>query len=465
MHIEKDFLIQLRTDINQLKTTPTNSIIDKIKKLIIQNASLLDDTVATASFINSLIISSSTDIKDVDVDTLVINAALFWEEFFARKPIDILLFCTPNKVPTFKKRLGSDKYTLSIFNEHNNISNINDYQRPFVVYDNEFRQVIKHKQFYSALGSYYLQHNAVSKDLFDICTIGHLDLLSLQYKKAISDLTIDNVILGSSYSCHAFPESLLTNSVNLSLPSGDFSFAYTLINDITKKRKKANYIILVGYFNLFHEISKGRGAAFPIASVFCEENSIEHIYNKKEERKHPSHLIALQNDELFLKASHYDDSRWGILIKELKESRCDKIRMRSSINKIKDIGMSIDFNYSKSAIEERANELSKNYNYEESYEINQQLVHSMMESIAGTDSKLYFIIPPFPSLFIKKLHSDMVIKTKIFFEDIQENKNVEYHDFSSLDSFIPDDYIDTDHLNYNGAKKLKKKLEEIDINL
>lgn len=465
MHSEKDFLIQLRNDINQLKTAPTNDIIDKIKKLILDNTALFDETTATASFIDSLITSSSTDIKDVDVDALVITAALFWEEFFARRPIDILLFCTPDKVSPFKKRLGSDKYNLLIFNEHNKISNINDYQRPFVVYDNEFRQLIKYKQFYSALGCYYLQHNAVSKDLFDICTIGHLDLLNLQYKKVISDLAIENVILGSSYSCHAFPESLLINSVNLSLPNGDFSFAYTLINDIAKKRKNTNYIMLVGYFNLFHEISKGRGAAFPIANVFCEENNIEHIYNKNEEKKYPAHLIALQNDELFLKASYYDDSRWNILIKQLKESRFDKKRMQSSINKIKDIGMSVDFNYSKSAIEQRAYDLSKNYNHQESYEINQQLVHSMLESIAGTDSKIYFVIPPFPSLFIKQLHQEMVIKTKTFFEHLQGNKNIAYYDFSSLDGFIPDDYIDTDHLNFNGAKKLKGKLKEIDINL
>lgn len=480
------FLKEMHVLAQKLSRYEDDAVVDELKGLFVRNSHILNDDETTMSFINELIYCAEKNVTSEDVENLISHLNDFFIYYFSTRPCHII-FVGKNwdsyQRNTFFVPFNKEKITLFEINIDTDPESIrlnldDDAYLPIVVTDYMgFNFLRKNNiKFPEALISIQFVENDVEKEVDRFrAEIGFIPLLNSRYNKLISEPDINNIIFGSSYAYQGFPDELLEKSVNLSIFGGDLTLAYSLIKNIKEKTNAKNLIICIGLYDVFYELSMGNTTPFPFARLFCKQNNIDYSFRVKLEtlnsqsdiKSNKQHIL----DHLDLFVMHiynqkfYEKYRNDKELSWLNSLLLDEGVVKNSIDFINDRSYSTGFHHSSVDILERVQLLSKNHTRKHSFENNKEVIASLITLLEETELNLHFIVMPFTQFYIENFDQDLKNETLSYIKSITNDKNVFTLDLSTHEAFTPEDFLDSDHLNFNGAKKLCSLVKQLGLDI
>lgn len=284
--------------------------------------------------------------------------------------------------------------------------------------------------------------------------------------RKIAEHGVRNLFVGSSHAMNGIIERDLDggteDNVNLSISSQDIFYDYQHIKKAIEEAKQAgrpikNCIINFGYYMMYQDLSRSTTMNYLIHRVYHPlfGDSGCHHWEKKE----PYDRLA---------AMDYDRERFPEdVIRPLCEYWSERFALEQSSyygpvitrEKINIMGLKkIIWNeYPEEAKREYARYRTDDHNslgkYTESHEENIKWIHEMVKTLADHKIKPIFLITPFADLYKEYINPE-------YKKDIYRVLNdlpypVEFFDMNDLpeDVFTDRDFMDTDHLNLDGAHK------------
>jgi hypothetical protein len=471
------FLKEIHRLAQKLSWIENDSVVDELKDLFIRNSYLLNDDENTTSFIDALIYCSEKNVTPDDVANLISHLNAFFAYYFSTLPCHIVfigrdwnsyqrnaLFLPANmeKITVLEINLDTEPESIRVNLDDNTTI-------PIVVTDAPGFNFIKinNIEFPAALTALQFPERNTSR--FDMY-VGFIPLLNSRYEKLMSRPEVKSVILGSSYAYQGFPDKLLEKAINLSVYSGDLTLSYSLIKHITEKTNTKNFIVCVGLYDAFYELSLGAAPAFPVIRYFCKKHNIEYNFRSKAGKltNESTKQYILGPLDLFVQhiyeknhPQYFNDEELSNINSMLQ----DEAAVKKSVDFINNRSYSTDFTYSSASILSRVSDLSRHYPRKHSFENNKEVVASLISLIKETNSTLNFIVMPCPEFYIKNFDKNLKDETLAYIKSMTNDHNVFMADLSSHSAFTPDDFYDTDHLNFNGAKKLCDLVTQLGLDI
>lgn len=463
------FVVTLKKLICNLKKYKSDYDIDKIKDLFISNVSMLEENDLLNSVINELIVLSERNITIEDADSFVGNISQYWFSLIENFKFHIVFYGEHKNFLTLTNNLKSKTTAIDYIDvdlPHTPVLLKNTY--PVAIYDDKGSSILKTKGKITFLDYIYHPFDSTSNKPVSII-LDYVKYLDHEFKKSKS---IKNIVTGSSHAWHAIPVSLTTTTSNLSMHSGDLTYAFSIINHLESHGVAYNYIHIVSPFDLFHELSLATNIfnrnIFNSIRVFCKVNNIPYNYPRPKATQKISTISNTNNI-----TSSISDILTNILINknetiidsdlfdvDIIDKPISSEVLPENITKRQN---STDYQPKELACEnsiERGKGHSKMYKRKNSVEVNKKIVEKVIKSIKLQKSRIYFIIPPYPELYISNIDKNMLADTINFFKSCEDNAEVCFLDYSNDSDFIQSDFLDGDHLNFNGAMKFISKLSE-----
>ncbi|WP_039057584.1 hypothetical protein [Enterobacter sp. Bisph1] len=472
------FLKNIHLLAQKLSWLENDAVVDELKALIITNSHLLNEDKVTNAFINELIYCSEKNVTAEDVAKLIAHLNAFFIAHFLSHPCHVIFigrdWAAYQRTALFLPT-NVEKTTVFEINQHTDPESVrvdleDDTTIPIVVTDYTGFNFIKKNniEFPEALTA--LQFPERNNDLYNE-VIGFIPLLTERYEKALSQSDVKSVVVGSSYAWQGFPDELLEKSVNLSIFSGDITYSSSIIKNITETTSIKNFILCIGLYDVFYELSMRGVNTFSAARFFCSINNIEYSFRRKEgdiiseaNKQYilgPLDLFILQIYAQETHQQYYGDEA----LSSINGLMQDETRLKKSVDFINQRTTCTNFTYSSTQILTRVSKLSKLYKRKNSFENNKQVLASLIALLKAKGCTLNIIVMPFTQFFIKNFESDLKNETLEFIESITDNTTVFMKDFSTHDAFGPEDFSDADHLNFNGANKLCSLAKQLGIAL
>ena len=472
------FLKEVHVLAQKLSWINSDAVVDELKELIIKNSSLLNNDEITASFINTLIYCAEKNVTPEDVDNLISSLDNFFVNFllmqschvyFVGKSWDTyrlnVLFLPPNmgKITLFEIDADTDPASIKINPEDDSLI-------PVVITDHIGFNFIKNNNIKlpEALTTLLLPEKKSTHLDMDV---GFIPLLNARYQKLNGEAEVKSVIIGSSYAYQGFPDALLDKAVNLSMFSGDFTWTYSLIKHITDTTSIRNFILCVGLYDAFYELSMGASPMFPVARYFCKSQDIEYNYRNKNEALNqtpvtqhilgPLDLLVQQTYKNHIYPQFSNDEELATLDRLLQ----DESAVKKSLDFINGRSSRTDFTYSSSEILNRVSELSRNYQRKHSFENNKRVMSSLATLIKEKNATLNIIVMPFTEFYIENYEKNLKDETLAYLKSVTDDNNIFITDLNKLKTFAPEDFYDADHLNFNGAKKVCEMVKALGFDI
>lgn len=279
----------------------------------------------------------------------------------------------------------------------------------------------------------------------------------------------DTIIVGSSHSMNGIVEGELEAAgdvIQFSISSQDLFYDHEHVKKAVQEAKRPikRCLINLGYYTLFHDLSLSKLTREFIPSTYLNIFGVEAFHNWTDaERIDPMSQVT------------YDES---VYPKELIEGMCrfwaenvlleqgsyyGLLRTRESVNML---GVK-KVNWGELTADERReyaenrvlNGHNKHIEHTETREENGRILSDMVSFLWDNHIKVYFFIMPYTDYYMS------VIDTR-YKEDIVKTLNdlpypVEFFDMNDLSgTFTDEDFLDSDHLNLQGAHKATALLND-----
>ncbi|MDE4080990.1 MULTISPECIES: hypothetical protein [Enterobacter cloacae complex] len=456
---ESCFLIQLKNLAMTLSLTKLDEVIDAIKECVIKNQCVIPDEIQSVNFIEKLISVSEKKVSGRDVDDFLIHLSAFWQWLVQRRPLDFIyigkrknfhLSChiLGNAPLYFKNTIFVDEISPETLKNELNCINL---PRPVILGDKEG---LSHVNVRNLLGYINIETagSLIGNHAEYIGVIRkHIDMVAIlnnNLRKLESNNNYDKVILGSSFGYYGMHDALLTNAVNLSIASGDAAYNKALVEHCIRHHNIKDFVIVIGFFELFHELAKSSNGYFHLASEFFSSNNIAYDYRGR--YKCNSFLFNFEREPI-VDILNVDIASWV--------ARREITSLRSSSPLIPEKPISTDFIYSSAYTRRETEYFARFYEREGVAEYNKLIFQGIVEQVRQVQGHIYFIIQPFTRLYNALFHEKMRRETKEFLTSVTDGKNAFCIDLSEDNDFSPEDFSDAHHLNFTGAQKLCDKLK------
>lgn len=463
---ELSFILTFRDLSVNLYLLKDDASIDEIKKWVIINHHLLPDEKYVIDFVNKLIEISEKNASINEVDDFLVDVSHFWISYVTATPLDFIYAGKRSNQHIIESVLS--EYNIKCnghiyIDDEKDLANL-DYQclsqlnRPVLLCDNSGLSFFNKNHFIGYLNIERFDHSIINgehitntiKTYYAMAEIINENYQTLQKDQGEN---IRKVILGSSYAYYGIPDSLLCHSVNLSIASGDASYNHALIKHCYKKYGIKNYVVVLGYFELFHELSKGLNGYFYLAKQFFKTNDIKYDYRTRSNNfKRQNIFNSYSNPMEYVLKEFIPHFMAATSLTSAQESFTN-----SNGSKKKKIVNS--FSYSDTQTTNETQYFSRFYNTDGVAEFNKSIFHQMAEFIKGINGNIFFVIQPFLPLFNERYHEKMQNETLEFFDEISDGESTFFIDLSSDKEFTPEDFFDAHHMNFKGAQKLYHKLK------
>lgn len=252
--------------------------------------------------------------------------------------------------------------------------------------------------------------------------------------------SIEVLFLGSSHTYYGInPEYISKNAFNASHTSQTIDYDFELIKKYNGKWDKLNTIVLpIDYFTLFAKVSTG------IESWRVKNYEIYYNIHKSHRIQDQSEILSLSFDKSFDRIKKY-------YLHNKSAISCTSLGFANKSLSPKDINKD-------GPIAAKRHTIPDQKHYTENVNQIQQLI----DFAAKNNSRLLFYTSPAYSSYRENFDQLQLQKTTNAIDSIcRINPNIVYHNFLSDSAFYTDDFMDSDHLNPKGAKKLTLKLNEI----
>ncbi|MFR3568720.1 MAG: hypothetical protein ACLTUR_12020 [Paraclostridium sordellii] len=278
---------------------------------------------------------------------------------------------------------------------------------------------------------------------------------------------IETLVVGNSYPLTGIDSKLLSNkSKNLSISSQDLYYSYKLVKEVINNNENIKRCIIgAGYYLVNHDLSKCK-SEYSINMVRClyypilkdkhnsekvdtieisnlintlNDNVIEYIFNLDFLHKHFIDLLYRENNGYFNKNLRRE--RISILqgVKLSSISEAEKYRLgeiRAS----------------------QHNDLSKYTETKKEYNLIFNDFINFLEEKGVEPVIVVFPTTKYYSKFINETYKEEFYK---IIDGIKEKYTVKLVDFSKIDIFEEDDFIDFDHMSESGCIKITHELNKI----
>lgn len=470
------FVVTLKKLICNLQKYKSDYDIDNIKNLFISNISILKENDLLNSVINELITLSEKNITIEDADSFVENISQYWFNLIENSKFHIVFYGDHENFLTLTNDLKDKKTDIDYIDAdspHAPVFLKDTY--PVAIYDDKGSSILKTKEKNAFLDYIYHPFNSIQNKQKPII-LDYVKYLVHEYKKTKS---IKNIVTGSSHGWHAVPASFTTITSNLSMHSGDLTYASSIINHLESHSIIYNYLHIVSPFELFYELSLSKHLfnkqILNSIRAFCKINSISYndsLPKKTQQINYSQNAtsgtnsitspiadilinILINKKKQNITDSHFFDKDIGILNKSITSELLPKHIIK--------ILNSTDYQPKELACKNsiaRGKAHSKQYERKNSFEVNKKNVTKIIESVKKQKSTIHFIIPPYPRLYISNIDKKMFADTINFYKSCTDNTSVYFLDYSNDNDFIQSDFLDGDHLNFNGAMKFISKLSD-----
>lgn len=280
------------------------------------------------------------------------------------------------------------------------------------------------------------------------------------------DNKIDTIIVGSSHTMNGIVENNLlrgNNVINLSVSSQDLYFNYLhikkAINEARGKIKRC--VINLGYYMLYQDLSLGSNFVDVLKRTYYPLFGDTHHYVPDE--KYDMFENIMYDDKIY---SSYviknicEEWARGFFIEESSYYGSLKTREKNNILGLKKIEwMNVDEN---SKIEYAINR-TKGHNrlkqHKETLEENLQIIMKITSFLSEHGIRPIFVIMPFTKYYNQYIDCNYKREIYQILDELAVSVDfLDMNDYSEI--FEEQDFLDSDHLNLNGAIKATKLLNE-----
>ena len=276
------------------------------------------------------------------------------------------------------------------------------------------------------------------------------------------DVGADTIIVGSSHSMNGIIEhelGFIESAIQFSISSQDLFYDYEHIKMAVSEMKKPirRCLINLGYYGLYWDLSLSTRLRVLISSIYLNLFGEEKYHNWPEaERKDPFLSITF-NEEMYPRE----------LIKELCEYWSEKalleqssyygdLYVRENTNMLgvkKVIWNSLSEDERRAYAENRVlNGHNKHIEHVKTREENGRILSDMVKLLSDNDIKTYFFITPYTDNYLNLIdprYKEDIVKA---LSDLPYP--VEFFDMNDFSNeFKDEDFLDSDHLNLQGAHK------------
>lgn len=458
---ELRFLNELKDLSLALSLLKSNDMIDAVKSCVIQHQNVIPDENQAVEFIEELVFISERDASHVEIDSFLRHLASFWKWSVLSRPLDFIYVGEEKNYPLIDGMLGEREFCCqcAVFIDYYDASEALDklrntaLLRPILLCDNRGESQVDSSHYLgiinieneSALVDNYFSYISVIRKHIEM-----VDILNNNLQLVKESESIDKVILGSSFAYYGLPDSLLTRSSNLAISSGDSTYNKTLLEYCINRLGVNDFVIVIGFFELFHELAKGANGYFHLASTFLKENRIPYSFRDADSMREKVFLFNANKNTL-VELLEIDTASW------IMSRNIAALRKTVAANPQK--GKSTDFSYTTLQLRRETEHFAKFYSREGVAEYNKRILQSMVELVRQSQGHIYFVIQPFTQRYNDYFHPQMRQETKDFLASIADEQSAFCIDMSEDPDFGPEDFSDAHHLNFSGAKKLYHKLE------
>ncbi len=251
---------------------------------------------------------------------------------------------------------------------------------------------------------------------------------------------IEVIFLGSSHTYYGVnPEYISNNAFNASHTSQTIDYDYEIIKKYNGNWNQLKTIVLpIDYFTLFAKVSTG------IESWRVKNYEIYYDIKRSKKLQDQSEILSLTFDKSFERIKKY-------YLHNKSAISCTPLGFANKSLGSKDIEKD-------GPIAAKRHTISDQKHYKE----NIMQIQKFIEFASQNNIRLLFYTSPAYSSYRESFDQHQFNRTIHAIDSIVKgNSIVSYSNFLSDSSFHKSDFMDSDHLNPQGAKKLSLKLNEI----
>lgn len=277
----------------------------------------------------------------------------------------------------------------------------------------------------------------------------------LEIGREIPDATNATLITGSSHALNGIEEAAWKNALNCSMHSQDLYYDFRCAKEVVQgKDKFKRCFILFGYYIAYQDLSQSKGMRdymvspvyypifgdahnweMPVAQdrwkefegISAEVRSRCEAWSQRTAYEEPTYYTRFRRRKPFF---DFQGRSWWELTEEEQESYAAQ----------------------------RAEGHNSVLKYEESFYENCQILKDYVHFLRLNDVKPIVVIPPFSSAYNR--HVDKRLKEAVMELAQSPAEELSFVDFNKESVFDNYDFIDMDHLNEQGAKKMSRLLTE-----
>lgn len=437
------------------------SLLKKIKSHIDEHRDLVPEGNAAAVLHDTLNEVNENSINEEAHAGILLALSSFWRWFVCLHPLDFIFVGKPGNAVLIEDMLKetrtscSKKYYTSkgerILDE---ILIDQSLRRPFLICDNSCKALMSGDTFIGYVNIDAININAYHNHIINtirnhFCMPEILTSNLLRLEKS-SETT--KVILGSSFAYYGLHDSLLNDSVNMSIASGDFAFSWSVMQSTYQRYGVKHFVVMVGYFELFHELSKGLNGYFYLAKDFCTANNINYNYRPRQWWYKDRNLFAVPDESANEISQPYLPSLIAQLtLQEMKNATVNDPMVMPG-KAITSGGYDENDVISETEIFGRLYDKLDNKNH------NRDILNAMVDFVTSINGSVHFIIQPFTDLYNDNFHAKMKSETVESLQSIANGYSSFFVDLSHDKDFNREDFSDAHHLNIDGSQKLINKL-------
>ncbi len=264
------------------------------------------------------------------------------------------------------------------------------------------------------------------------------------------------LITGSSHALYGFDERIWSNAVNISMHSQDIYYDYLCAKRVIENsnHKITKCFIVLGYYIAYQDLSR---------SNIMREKMITKVY-------YPIFGDAHNWKEPYCIDRWKEIGNYTEQIKSICENMATIALYDSTyFSDIRKRGGLFDFGQRSWADlekeerdhygKERAEMHNKVMKHSESLRENTQIMREYIEYLTKENIRPIVVVTPFTKEYNR--YVDLEMKNLLINMLSELPQEIDYVDFNNSDLFDDTDFIDTDHLNEKGAKKVSEILVDM----
>lgn len=321
---------------------------------------------------------------------------------------------------------------------------------------NYFKKVYVYEELYNIFLTIFNSYKYIYENMY--YTNYDYNFLNTRLNLLKDDYSFQILIVGLSYALLGLDENLFKyKAINLSLSSQDLYYSYKLSEKVLNINKNIKYCVVnIAYYSLHFDMSRG-GESYRINDVYFPilkdshhftANQLTNVYSINAFDQYLNEDLKTLFDTTFLE-NHFKNIFFQEISKNYfndKISRISRAADHCDINYLPEYHReSLGFN--------RANQHNNLLIHTQTVNENIKILSDFLYFLTTNNVKPILCILPTSSYYNKYLNKTFSTTLLNVLANLKSKYDFKLIDYTNFDNFSTADFIDADHLNYQGTLK------------